>query len=65
MLMSLDSRSDVELIIAYRAGDESVFAYLVARYLTSLYRFLVHMTQDRHIAEDLAQETFLKAWKHL
>lgn len=63
--MSLDPRSDAELVIAYRAGDERVFAFLVARYLTSLYRFLLRMTRDEHAAEHLAQETFLKAWRHL
>lgn len=65
MLMSPDLRSDTELVIAYRAGDEAVFAFLVERHLTNLYRFLVRMTQDRHSAEDLVQETFLKAWKNL
>jgi RNA polymerase sigma-70 factor (ECF subfamily) len=63
--MSLDPRSDAELVIAYRAGDERVFAFLVARHLTSLYRFLLRMTSDPHTAQDLSQETFLKAWKHL
>ncbi len=63
--MSPDPRSDAELIVAYRAGEEMAFTYLVVRYLGDLYRFLVHLTGDRHFAEDLCQETFLKAWKHL
>jgi len=42
-------------------GDRSAFAHLVERYWDRLYRWLYHITRDRHTAEDLTQETFLKA----
>ncbi|MCE9567734.1 MAG: RNA polymerase sigma factor [Planctomycetes bacterium] len=42
-------------------GDQSAFAHLVERYWDRLYRWLYHITRDRHTAEDLTQETFLKA----
>jgi RNA polymerase sigma-70 factor (ECF subfamily) len=48
-------------IRAAQAGDRSAFARLVERYWDRLYRWLYHLTRDRHTAEDLAQETFLKA----
>jgi RNA polymerase sigma-70 factor (ECF subfamily) len=38
---------------------------LVERYWERLYRWLYHLTRDRHTAEDLAQETFLKAFSRL
>jgi RNA polymerase sigma-70 factor (ECF subfamily) len=41
-------------------GDRQAFAVLVERYWDRLYRWLYHLTHDRHAAEDLAQETFLK-----
>jgi len=63
--MSLDSRSDLQLIEAYLANDEESFAYLVERYLPSIYRFLARLLGDTQLAEDASQETFLKAWKHL
>jgi len=44
-----------------QAGDRSAFAQLVEQYWDRLYRWLYHLTRDRHVAEDLTQETFLKA----
>ncbi|WP_238602858.1 RNA polymerase sigma factor [Fimbriiglobus ruber] len=49
-----------EWIAAAQAGDRQAFARLVDRYWDRLYRWLYHLTRDRHKAEDLAQETFLK-----
>ena len=46
---------------AAQAGDRGAFARLVDRYWDRLYRWLYHLTRDRHAAEDLTQETFLKA----
>jgi RNA polymerase sigma-70 factor (ECF subfamily) len=50
-----------EWIQAAQGGDRHAFARLVDRYWDRLYRWLYHLTRDRHQAEDLAQETFLKA----
>lgn len=50
-----------EWIRAAQAGDRSAFARLIERYWDRLYRWLFHLTRDRHAAEDLTQETFLKA----
>jgi RNA polymerase sigma-70 factor (ECF subfamily) len=52
---------EAEWIRAAQAGDRPAFARLVDRYWDRLYRWLYHLTRDRHTAEDLAQETFLKA----
>jgi RNA polymerase sigma-70 factor, ECF subfamily len=50
-----------EWILAAQAGDRQAFARLVDRYWDRLHRWLYHLTRDRHRAEDLTQETFLKA----
>jgi RNA polymerase sigma-70 factor (ECF subfamily) len=50
------------LIVDAQAGDRTAFAALVERYWDRLYRWLCHLTRDGHNAEDLAQETFLKAF---
>ena len=50
-----------EWIAAAQAGDRAAYGRLVDRYWDRLYRWLFHLTRDRHKAEDLAQETFLKA----
>ena len=46
-------------------GDRQAFAALVERYWDRLYRWLYHLTHDRHAAEDLTQEAFCKALAHL
>lgn len=47
------------------ADGRAAFARLVDTYYDRLYRWLYHLTHDRHTAEDLAQETFLKAFANL
>jgi RNA polymerase sigma-70 factor (ECF subfamily) len=51
---------EAEWIRAAQAGDRAAFAQIVERYWDRLYRWLYHLTRDRHAAEDLTQETFLK-----
>jgi RNA polymerase sigma-70 factor (ECF subfamily) len=53
------------LIGTAQQGDRAAFAALVERYWDRLYRWLYHLTRDGHAAEDLAQETFLKAFAGL
>ncbi|HTU17282.1 MAG TPA: RNA polymerase sigma factor [Gemmataceae bacterium] len=54
-----------QLIVAAQQGDRPSFAQLVERYWDRLYRWLYHLTRDRHTAEDLVQESFLKAFAGL
>src|SRR5262245_61310923 len=53
------------LVHASQRGDRQAFAHLVERYWDRLYRWLYHLTRDRHTAEDLVQESFLKAFRGL
>ncbi|MGL6073114.1 MAG: RNA polymerase sigma factor [Fimbriiglobus sp.] len=43
-----------------QAGDRQAFAKIVDAYWDRLFRWLYQMTRDKHKAEDLTQETFLK-----
>lgn len=52
---------EAEWIRASQSGDREAFAHLLERYWDRLYRWLYRLTRDRHAAEDLTQETFLKA----
>ncbi len=52
-------------LVAAQAGDRAAFARLVEGYWPRVFRWLYHLTHDRHLAEDLAQETFLKALANL
>jgi RNA polymerase sigma-70 factor (ECF subfamily) len=60
-----DPRDETRLVRAAQEGDRPAFASLVETYWARLYRWLYQLTRDRHLAEDLAQETFLKAFAHL
>jgi RNA polymerase sigma-70 factor (ECF subfamily) len=47
----------------FQAASREAFAPLVAQHHEAIYNFLLGMTRSPHDAEDLTQETFLKAWK--
>ena len=58
--------SDADLIARVLAHeDHNAFGELVRRHQSPVRAFLMRMTRDAHLADDLAQETFLKAWKKL
>jgi RNA polymerase sigma-70 factor (ECF subfamily) len=50
---------------ALRAGDRAEFSRLVEAYSGRLYRLALKMLADPQDAEDVLQETFLKAFRHL
>lgn len=47
-----------------RAGRTGALAVLFERHHTRLYRFCVRMTGDRHAAEDLVQDTFMRILRY-
>jgi RNA polymerase sigma-70 factor, ECF subfamily len=53
---------EADLIRAAQAGDRPAFAVLIERYWDRLYRWLCRLTRDPTAAEDITQETFLKAF---
>jgi RNA polymerase sigma-70 factor, ECF subfamily len=57
--------NDEDLITAYLEGEESAFAILVQRHLKSVYSFVFRFVGSEKDAEDIVQETFIKAWKNL
>ena len=56
---------DAELLLRIRAGATDEFAELVRRHQTRVFGILHRYERDDHRVEDLAQETFLKAWRAL
>ena len=57
------ARSDVELMLDVKAGDEESFELLLQKYRSPLVNFLGRMVHDRATAEDLAQEVFLRVYR--
>lgn len=53
------------LVLAAQRGDRDAFATLAEQYYDRLHRWLYQLTRDRHTAEDLTQETLLKAFAAL
>jgi len=57
--------SDNELVGRVLAGSERAFRELVGRYERPVYSLIVRMIRDAPAAEDLVQETFLRAFARL
>lgn len=60
-----ESLDDERLIACARSGDCAAFAALVAHYQQPLGGYLTRLTGDREVSLDLAQETFIRAYKAL
>jgi RNA polymerase sigma-70 factor (ECF subfamily) len=54
---------DVELMLRVREGDETSFELLLERYRLPVYRYLYRMVHNQALAEELAQEVFLRVYK--
>jgi RNA polymerase sigma-70 factor (ECF subfamily) len=46
-------------------GKHKRFETLVEEYSADLFRYAMWLSHDKHVAEDLVQETFTRAWKNL
>jgi RNA polymerase sigma-70 factor (ECF subfamily) len=54
---------DVRLMLEVAGGSATAFEELVLRYQARLVRVLEHLVGGRHLAEDLAQEVFLRVFR--
>jgi len=54
--------TDAELVVRTRAGDPDAFDILVSRYYNACWRFAYHMLGERADAEDVVQDSFLRAY---
>jgi len=54
---------DAELMLRVRDGDETSFALLLEKHRNSVIHFLYRMVQNRAVAEELAQEVFLRVFR--
>jgi RNA polymerase sigma-70 factor (ECF subfamily) len=66
--MPVSSQAGIDeatLVTQSRTGDTGAFGELVRRYEGKIFRLAQHVTQNREDAEDVLQETFMKAYEHL
>jgi RNA polymerase sigma-70 factor (ECF subfamily) len=54
-----------ELVARAAVGDRDAFAALYNEYQPEVFRFLMTRTRNRHLAEDLTSETFLRALRRI
>lgn len=59
--MALDP--DIDLLPALQAGKPAALKSLMDRHLSRIHALAWHMSGDRALAEDVAQETFLRFWQ--
>jgi len=60
----MDALSDEMLLAALGSGNSEAAAAFVRRFQSRVYGLAVTMLRDPGIAEEAAQETFVRAWRH-
>ncbi|MFC0169965.1 RNA polymerase sigma factor RpoE [Pseudoduganella danionis] len=63
--MTTERECDERLVERVRDGDKQAFDMLVAKYQRRLMRLLSRIVHDQTEAEDVVQETFIKAYRAL
>ena len=58
-----DESSDAAIMLRVAAGDESGFTYLVEKYHRAMIHFLFRMVRNEAVAEEMAQEVFLRVYR--
>jgi RNA polymerase sigma factor (sigma-70 family) len=64
-MISLAANNDAELVAGTLSGDRDSFAKIISRYQSLICSLTYSATGNLGHSEDLAQETFIAAWKHL
>ncbi|WP_298437066.1 RNA polymerase sigma factor RpoE [Ottowia sp.] len=59
------SDSDAALVERANAGDQRAYELLVIKYQRRIERLIGRMVRDTDLVQDIAQETFLRAWRAL
>ena len=62
-LAGAEVTSDAEVMLRVKAGDQPAFNYLVQKYRRPLVSFMYRMARNAAVAEDLAQEVFLRVYR--
>lgn len=55
------SKTDEELVVSYAEGNDCAFEVLLSRHKQSLFSYILYMVRNRDLADDIFQDTFIKA----
>src|SRR5258708_28436527 len=55
--------TDAELMVRVKAGDEASFDLLLEKYRNPVVKFIQRMVQNSAVAEELAQDVFLRVYR--
>src|SRR2546427_7081323 len=61
--LSPDGLSDAEVMLRVKAGDDAAFDYLLQKYRRPMQNFMYRMARNPAVAEELAQEVFLRIYR--
>ncbi len=61
----METPTDMEIVRRVQAGDTEAFGELVSRYSGRIYTLALAVVRDAQRAEDVVQETFIRAYEHL
>ncbi|MGH7647410.1 MAG: RNA polymerase sigma factor, partial [Gemmatimonadaceae bacterium] len=64
-LLDLSNLPDADVVALAQRGRENAFRELVRRYERPVFSLIFRMVRDRELAEDLAQDTFIKVLNHI
>ena len=59
------AEADRDLVVRARAGEQDAFAEIVRGYQRRVYGVAMKMTRRHEVADDIAQETFIRAYRNL
>ena len=65
MISAFQEKPDSTLVAATKNGQSQAFEFLVRRHEAKAFRIAFRITRNREDAQDVVQESFLKAFKHL
>lgn len=63
--MTVDSDADALLVERVKRGDQKAFEMLVVKYQRRIERLISRMVRDSDLVADIAQETFIRAYRAL
>jgi RNA polymerase sigma-70 factor, ECF subfamily len=59
----LEGLSDAQIMLRVKAGDDAAFDYLVSKFRRAMVSFMYRMARNPAVAEELAQEVFLRVYR--